>query len=64
MSDEFKIDILRSIKSLIKTIPKRSKNFLNFLANCLKSSDGNKDFKKYTIDIIENMINEIPEAKE
>lgn len=63
MSDEFKIDILRSIKNLIKTIPSRSKTVLSFLQNCLKS-DGNYDFKKYTIDIIEMMINEVAESKD
>lgn len=55
MSDEFKIDILRSIKSLVKNIPKRSKSVLSFLASCLKS-DGTYEFKKYAIDIIELMV--------
>lgn len=55
MSDEFKIDILRSIKHLVKEIPKRSKVVLNFLSNCLKS-EGTYEFKKNAVDIIEIMI--------
>jgi len=63
MSDEFKIDILRSIKSLVRSVPKRYKTVLQFLGQCLKS-EGNYEFKKYCVDIIELIINEIPEAKE
>ena len=55
MSDEFKIDILRSIKNLVKQIPKRSKTVLSFLGNCLKS-DGTYEFKKNAVDIIDIMI--------
>ncbi len=55
MSDEFKTDILRSVKSLVRMVPKRSKTVLHFLSNCLKS-EGNYDFKKYAIDIIEMML--------
>ncbi len=40
MSDEFKIDILRSVRNLVKNIPKRAKAVLSFLFNCLKN-DGN-----------------------
>jgi coatomer protein complex subunit gamma len=63
MSDEFKIDILRSIKHIIKTIPKRNKIILSFLSNCLKT-EGNYEFKKYAIEIVEMVVNEIAEAKE
>lgn len=63
MSDEFKIDILRSVKNLVKNAPKRNKTVLQFLSNCLKS-EGNYDFKKYAVDVIEMIITEIPEAKE
>ena len=55
MSDEFKIDILRSIKNLVKQIPKRFKVVLNFLGNCLKS-EGTYEFKKNAVDIIEFMV--------
>lgn len=63
MSDEFKIDILKSIKSLVKAYPKRAKTVLSFLFNCLKS-EGTYEFKKAAIDIVEMIINDISESKE
>ena len=36
MSDDFKIDVLRSIKSLLKFSKKKYANVLAFLTNCLK----------------------------
>lgn len=55
MSDEFKIDILRSVKNLVRSAPKRSKTVLYFLGNILKS-EGNYELKKYAVDIIEMII--------
>ncbi|KRX03144.1 Coatomer/clathrin adaptor appendage, Ig-like subdomain [Pseudocohnilembus persalinus] len=63
MSDDFKIDILRSIKSLIKSVPKRSKTVLQFLSNCLKA-EGTYEFKKQAVDIIEIIVADIPSIKE
>ena len=48
MSDEFKIDILRSVKNLVRSAPKRSKTVLYFLGNILKS-EGNYELKKYYV---------------
>lgn len=64
MSDEFKQDVLKSVSQLIKTSPAKYKTVLNFLSNCLKKSEGSYNFKKYAIDIFENIISEIPASKE
>lgn len=44
-------------------MPSRFKAILSFLSNCLKS-EGNYDFKKYAVELLELMIQEIPQARE
>lgn len=44
MSDEFKVDILTSVKGLVKQLPKKYKVIMVFLFNCMKN-EGNTDFK-------------------
>ena len=61
MSDEFKIDILRSVRALVTS--KKWKPILTFLSSTLKC-DASQDFKRYAVDIIESIIQDIPEAKE
>ncbi|KAL4445701.1 hypothetical protein ABPG74_006252 [Tetrahymena malaccensis] len=59
MSDEFKIDILNSVKGLVKQIPKKYRIILIFLFNCMKN-EGNADFKAQCIDIVEDIIRQFP----
>jgi coatomer subunit gamma len=54
ISDEFKIDILRSIRSLILRASKKYKIILNFLSNCLKV-EGGLDFKRNVVESIEKV---------
>jgi coatomer protein complex subunit gamma len=49
--DEFKVDIIRSVKLLIKRAPEKYKLLVNFLANCLKN-DGNFEYKRETIEAL------------
>ena len=63
MSDEFKIDVLRSVRALVRQNPKKWKAIVNFLSLTLKC-DASQEFKKYSVDVIENIVSEIPEAKE
>ena len=50
--DEFKVDIIRSAKLLVKRAPKKYKLLVTFLSNCLKSNDGNFEFKRETIEAL------------
>lgn len=63
ISDEFKIDIIYSIKGLLARAPKKFKSILNFLANCLKS-ESKIQFKKHCLERIEYVMNEVAESKE
>lgn len=63
MSDEFKIDVLRSVKALIKNSPKKWRPIINFLQLTLKQ-EASVDFKKFAIEIVEGIINDIPEARD
>jgi len=60
--NEFKIDIIRSVKLLIKRAPGKYKLLVNFLSNCLKSNDGNFDFKRETIEALELIMQEVPNS--
>jgi hypothetical protein len=55
MTEEFKIDILKSIKNILKNIPKQFRIVLNFLQNSLKG-EGSLEFKKKAVQMIEYMI--------
>jgi len=63
MSDDFKLDILRSIRSLIRVIPKRSKSIISFVKSVLKS-DSQVKIKKSALDIVDQIITELPESKD
>lgn len=63
MSDEFKIDVLRSVKALVKNSPTKWKPIITFLQQTFKC-EASQDFKKYAIEIFEFIIHEIPEARE
>lgn len=62
-SDEFKIDIVSSVKALAKKHPKKYKIIINFLASCLKN-EGQYEFKSAVVSCLESVIQEIPESKE
>lgn len=62
-SDEFKIDIVSSIKALARKHPSKYKNIVNFLAYCLRN-EGQFEFKSACVSCLEAVIKEIPEAKE
>jgi len=59
MSDEFKVDILNSVKGLVKQLPKKYKVIMVFLFNCMKN-EGNTDFKMQCIEIVEDIIRQFP----
>jgi coatomer protein complex subunit gamma len=61
--DEFKVDIIRSVKLLIKRAPSKFKLLVNFLANCLKSNDGNFEFKRETIEALQLIMEEVPDSQ-
>lgn len=63
MSDEFKIDVLRSVRALVRQNIKKWKAILNFLSQTLKC-EASQEFKRYSVDVIENIISDIPDAKE
>ncbi|CAD8045387.1 unnamed protein product [Paramecium sonneborni] len=63
MSDEFKIDVLRSVKALAKNSPNKWKPIIHFLQQTFKC-EASQEFKKYSIEIFEFIIHEIPEARE
>ena len=63
ISDEFKIDIIYSIKGLLARAPKKYKSILNFLANCLKT-ESKFQFKKHCLERIEYVMNEVPDSKD
>jgi coatomer protein complex subunit gamma len=62
-SDEFKVDIVYSVRGLTRKHPKKFKTLINFLCTCLKS-EGNFDFKNSIVESIELIIIDVPEAKE
>ncbi|CAH8477765.1 unnamed protein product [Heterobilharzia americana] len=62
ISDEFKIVVLDSIRSLATKYPKKYTVLLNFLSGLLRDSAG-YTFKKAVVVAIESIIKQIPEAK-
>lgn len=62
MSDEFKIDVLRSVKALALNSGKW-KPIVAFLQQTFKC-DASQDFKRYAVEIIETLIKELPDARE
>eukprot|EP01017_Pseudomicrothorax_dubius_P028770 TRINITY_DN3444_c0_g1_i1.p1 TRINITY_DN3444_c0_g1~~TRINITY_DN3444_c0_g1_i1.p1 ORF type:complete len:808 (-),score=249.76 TRINITY_DN3444_c0_g1_i1:153-2516(-) len=63
ISDEFKIDIIKSVQNFVRKLPKKFRVLLNFLSNCLKG-EGSYEVKRSCVDAVDFMINEIPESKE
>jgi len=62
-SEEFKVDILSSVKSLVKKHPRKYRALVNFLSHCLKN-EGQYEFKSAAVTCLENVIQEIPDARE
>lgn len=62
-SDEFKIDILSSVKPLSKKFPSKYNEILHFLSSCLKNR-GQQEFKSAVVSCIEELMAKIPKAKE
>jgi len=62
-SEEFKIDIVSSVKALAKKHPKKYRSIVNFFSHCLKN-EGQYEFKSACVSCLEYVLKEIPESKE
>lgn len=62
-SEEFKVDIVSSAKTLAKKHPKKYKSIINFYSHCLKN-EGQYAFKSACVSCLEYVLQEIPESKE
>lgn len=63
ISDEFKVDIINSIKTLCARMPSKYKTLLSFVSGCLKE-DGGFPLKSAVVDCILDIMHEIPNAQE
>eukprot|EP00828_Plagiopyla_frontata_P025127 TRINITY_DN320_c0_g1_i2.p1 TRINITY_DN320_c0_g1~~TRINITY_DN320_c0_g1_i2.p1 ORF type:complete len:620 (+),score=92.92 TRINITY_DN320_c0_g1_i2:335-2194(+) len=63
IADEFKIDIIRAVKILIKKAPQQYEIIAQFLFNCITKIDTNAEFKRYCIESFELISAEIPESR-
>lgn len=63
ISDEFKIDIIHSIKFLCSRMPGKFKPLLNFVTNCLKE-EGGFQLKHTIVSCITDIMRDIPLAKD
>eukprot|EP00515_Schizochytrium_aggregatum_P011924 CAMPEP_0202078892 /NCGR_PEP_ID=MMETSP0964-20121228/6182_1 /ASSEMBLY_ACC=CAM_ASM_000500 /TAXON_ID=4773 /ORGANISM="Schizochytrium aggregatum, Strain ATCC28209" /LENGTH=928 /DNA_ID=CAMNT_0048646211 /DNA_START=65 /DNA_END=2851 /DNA_ORIENTATION=- len=63
IADEFKIVVVRAVRSLCIKFPAKQRVLLNFLSSILRD-EGGFDFKKVVVDTILQLIDRIPNAKE
>jgi len=63
IADEFKIVVVRAVRSLCMKYPAKHRTLLNFLSNILRE-EGGFEFKKVIVDTILQLIENIPDGKE
>jgi len=63
IADEFKIVVVRAVRSLCFKFPKKQAVFLNFLSSILRE-EGGYEFKKVIVDSILELIDRIPSVRE
>ncbi|GBM93534.1 Coatomer subunit gamma-2 [Araneus ventricosus] len=63
ISDEFKIVVVQSIRSLCQKFPRKHNVMMNFLSGILRD-EGGFEYKKAIVDTIINVIEDSPDGKE
>lgn len=63
ISDEFKIVVVQSIRSLCQKFPRKHNVLMNFLSGILRD-EGGFEYKKAIVDTIINVIEDSPDGKE
>ncbi|XP_054713331.1 coatomer subunit gamma-2-like isoform X2 [Uloborus diversus] len=63
ISDEFKVVVVQSIRSLCQKFPRKHNVMMNFLSSILRD-EGGFEYKKAIVDTIINVIEDSPEGKE
>ena len=63
LSDDFKVDIVSSIKALCVRMPGKAGSLLNFVASCLKQ-DGSFQLKQAMVECMLGIMREVPECQE
>lgn len=63
ISDEFKIVVVQSIRSLCQKFPRKHNVLMSFLSSILRD-EGGFEYKKAVVDTIINIIEDSPDAKE
>lgn len=63
LSDDFKVDIVSSVKALCVRMPGKANSLLNFVASCLKQ-DGSFQLKQAMVECMLGIMREVPECQE